>query len=434
MGGSPYPALRCVANPRPLTIDASDPGLYNDIYLPLLHDTNRYLLLYGGRDSAKSYFAAQWCILKLMREKDARGVLMRRRFNSIRDSQFQMIRGIVDRHGLGRFFNFTTSPLEVTFRPTGAKILARGLDDPDKTKSIADPTFIWYEEANEITETDWQKSTLSLRTSGKAVLQEIFTFNPEMEETWINRVFFPPKASYERPGGEFHFVPSIRDDATILHTTYRDNRHCPPGRRKLIEGIADQHYRAIYAWGLWGGALKGLVYPVFEIIDSFPEDARKVGHGLDFGFTNDPSALIRCGVWDKSLVFDEMLYRPGLTNQDIGAEMKRLGIGPHMPVWADSSEPKSIEEIRRQGFSIRGVTKGRDSVRKGIDLMKSHPILITRRSVNLLQEVVRYKWEEDRSGKLTNVPVDLWNHALDAARYWAMMTVAPAGGGALILA
>lgn len=430
----PLPRMRHTLAKVPLTIDASDPDLYNSVYIPLLRDTNRYLLLYGGRDSAKSYFAAQWALLKVMSEPAARGVLMRKRYNSIKDSQFATICGIIGRYNLGHLFNVIKSPLEIVFNPTGAKILARGLDDPGKTKSIADPTFIWYEEANEISEADWQQSTLSLRTSGKARLQEIFTFNPEMEETWINSMFFPPKASYENPDGNFHWVKSIRDDSTILHTTYRDNRYCPPERRKLIEGIADAHYRAIYAWGLWGGALKGLVYPTFAIVDSFPEDARKAGIGLDFGFTNDPSALIRCGVWDKSLVFDEMLYMPGLTNQDLGAEMKRLGIGPSVPIWADSSEPKSIEEIRRQGFSIRGVTKGKDSVRKGIDLIKSHPVLVTRRSAGLLKELVRYKWSEDASGKLTNTPVDLWNHALDAARYWATMTIAPGGGCPFIMA
>jgi phage terminase large subunit len=173
-----------------MIIDFSNPRIFNPIYLPLLNDSHRYLLMYGGRDSAKSYFAAQKVIIDTMRKPYSRIILVRKAYAHIKDSQFQTIKDIVQSYGLSDHFHFTENPLRIVFKKNGNMIIARGLDKEHKTKSIKDPTGVWYEEMNEISFNDFIKTTTSLRGG---IIQEIATFNPEMETDWINSISFLPK-------------------------------------------------------------------------------------------------------------------------------------------------------------------------------------------------------------------------------------------------
>ncbi|MFZ4741917.1 MAG: PBSX family phage terminase large subunit, partial [Bacteroidales bacterium] len=249
----------------------SDKRLFNNVYLPLLNDNKRYLLLYGGRDSAKSYFAAQKVLIDTMRKPYSRYILLRKIYADIKDSQFQTIKDIIVSYGLMDYFNITENPLKITFKPNGNTILARGLDKDYKMKSIKDPTGIWYEEMNEIAFNDFLKSTSSLRGG---VIQEIGTFNPEMEDSWICNYFFPPKENYEKENGNFNIVPSIRKDTTIIHTTYKDNQFVTKQSTELLESFKDVDYRyyRTYTLGLWGGALEGLIYNKWDVVESFPNE------------------------------------------------------------------------------------------------------------------------------------------------------------------
>ena len=242
-----------------MKINLNDKRLFNKVYIPLLRDKNRYLLLYGGRDSAKSYFAAQKVLIDTMSKPYSRYILLRKIYADIKDSQFQTIKDIISNYGLMDYFNITENPLKITFKPNGNYILSRGLDKDYKMKSIKDPTGIWYEEMNEIAFTDFLKSTSSLRGG---VIQEIATFNPEMEDSWITNYFFPPKESFEREDGNFLKVDSIRKDTTILHTTYKANQFVTEQSIELLESFkkVDYHYYRIYTLGLWGGALEGLIF------------------------------------------------------------------------------------------------------------------------------------------------------------------------------
>ncbi|MFZ4402308.1 MAG: PBSX family phage terminase large subunit, partial [Bacteroidales bacterium] len=252
-----------------MKFNLSDSRLFNKVYLPLLKDDNRYLLLYGGRDSAKSYFAAQKVLIDTMRKPYSRYILLRKIYADIKDSQFQTIKDIIGNYGLMDYFTITENPLKITFKLNGNYILARGLDKDYKMKSIKDPTGIWYEEMNEIAFTDFLKSTSSLRGG---VIQEIATFNPEMEDSWITNYFFPPKESYEKSDGMFTKVDSIRKDTTILHTTYKDNDFVTPQSIELLESFkaVDLRYYQIYTLGLWGGMLEGLIFNNWDVVDSFP--------------------------------------------------------------------------------------------------------------------------------------------------------------------
>jgi len=352
-----------------------------------------------------------------MRKPYSRFILVRKVYSDIEDSQYQTIKDIVTDYGLMDLFHFVVKPLKITFKPNGNLILARGLDKAHKTKSIKDPTGVWYEEANEIGFNDFLKTTTSLRGG---IIQEIATFNPEMETEWINSYFFPPKQSYEKADGKFHYVPSIRNDSTILHTTYKDNKYVTPQSAELLESFkkVDENYYNIYTLGLWGGVLEGLIYENWEIVNTIPLDTRLLGYGLDWGFTNDPSTLI--GVFmggDGVLYLDEIFYKTGMSNQDIMNTMIANGILKTDEIVADNAEPKSIQELFASGFNIHPAVKGADSIRVGIEKVKGYRLKVTSKSRNLIVELKNYRWKMDKNGNSLNVPVDRFYHGLDAVRY-----------------
>jgi len=375
--------------------------------------------MYGGRDSAKSYFAAQKVIIDTMRKPYSRYILVRKAYAHIKDSQYQTIKDIVSSYGLMDYFVFTENPLRIVFKKNGNMIIARGLDKEHKTKSIKDPTGVWYEEMNEIGFNDFLKTTTSLRGG---IIQEIATFNPEMETEWINSYFFPAKESYEKSDGKFHFVKSIRNDTSILHTTYRDNKYVTPQSAELLESFkaVDDNYYRIYTLGLWGGVLEGLIYENWEIIDEIPKESKLLGYGLDWGFTNDPTAIVKVNMGENILYLDEILYKKGMTNQELCLEMNLCGIIGSDEIVADSAEPKSIQELYAAGFNVHPALKGPDSIRAGISKIRQYKIMVTSRSRNLIRELKNYRWKMDKDGNSLNVPIDNYNHGLDAVRYVVM--------------
>ena len=398
-----------------MIIDLSNPKIYNPVYLPLLNDKHRYLLMYGGRDSAKSYFAAQKVIIDTMRKPYSRFILVRKVYADIKDSQYQTIKDIVMAYGLMDHFHFIENPLRIVFKRNGNTIISRGLDKEHKTKSIKDPTGVWYEEANEIRFNDFLKTTTSLRGG---IIQEILTFNPELETEWINSYFFPNKQSYEKPDGKFHWVNSIRSDTTILHTTYKDNRYCTDQSVELLESFkeTDENYYKIYSLGLWGGVLEGLIYESWEIIETVPKEAEFIAYGLDFGFTNHETAIAKVYVNGKDLIIDEVLYGKGLSNIQIATALKDVIVGNN-EVIADSAEPKSIAQLFDLGINVIDSIKGKDSVLAGIQKVKEYNIKITAGSRNGIRELKHYRWKMDRNGESLNEPIKMYDHLLDSVRY-----------------
>jgi phage terminase large subunit len=402
-----------------MLIDLSSHELFNEAYIPLLYDKNRYLLLYGGRDSAKSYFAAQKVIIDTISKGYSRYILVRKVYADIKDSQFQTIKDIIYSYNIQDYFHIIENPLKITFKKNGNTILARGLDKEHKTKSIKDPTGVWYEELNEIGFNDFLKTTTSLRGG---IIQEIATFNPEMETDWINNYFFPAKESYEKIDGNFHYVKSIRNDTTILHTTYKDNKYVTPQSALLLESFkeTDQNYYKIYTLGLWGGVLEGLIYENWEIINEIPKESKFLGYGLDWGFTNDPTSMVKVTIADDVLYLEEVLYKKGITNQDIARELIKSGLSRTDEIVADSAEPKSIQELYNEGWNVHPALKGPDSVRAGINKIKQYKIVVTSRSKNLIRELKNYRWKMDKDGNSLNEPIDNYNHGLDGLRYVVM--------------
>jgi len=203
-----------------------------------------------------------------------------------------------------------------------------------------------------------------------------------------------------------------------------DHRHNPfikQTMRDKVESLkaVDIELWKVYARGLTG-KVSGLVFDNWHICNEIPSDAKRIAAGLDFGFTNDETGCLQVYTQNGELWVDEMFYETGLTNTDIAARLTSAGISKSTEIIADSAEPKSIEELKRLGWNVKGAKKGPDSIKNSIDILRRHKINITRRSINLRHEIARYKWRIDRSGKTINEPVDAYNHLIDPLRYIAL--------------
>lgn len=220
------------------------------------------------------------------------------------------------------------------------------------------------------------------------------------------------------------------DGTELIISDHRHNPFLSDKVREKIEALKDKDLDLwkVYARGITG-RIEGLVYRNWYVLKEDFSDKRLIGYGMDFGFTNDPSTLIELRMENDELYVKEMLYDVGLTNNDISNRLDILGISRGALIIADSSEPKSIEELRRLGWTIDGIKKGKDSLMFGINLMKGYKINVHASSKNLIKELEQYKWKIDRAGKPLNVPIDDYNHALDALRYIIMHKFSKKGYG-----
>jgi phage terminase large subunit len=215
-----------------------------------------------------------------------------------------------------------------------------------------------------------------------------------------------------------------KEGTELIISDHRHNPFLPEIIRKKIEALRndDEELWKVYARGMTG-KIEGLIYRNWGTIGMVPNEAQLIGMGMDFGFTNDPTACVLVYRYNGELIIDELLYHKGYTNQDIGQFFTQAGINKTVPIIADSAEPKSIEELRRMGWRIEGANKGKDSILNGIDILKRFRFNVTSRSSNLIKELNAYKWKE-KDGNATNVPIDSFNHGMDALRYLALNKLA----------
>ena len=379
----------------------------------------RYRVVKGSRASKKSKTTALWFIVNMMKYPEANALIVRKVFRTLKDSCFTDLKWAIHRLGVDEFWDVKESPLEMTYKPTGQKILFRGLDDPLKVTSITVEhgylCWMWIEEAYEISnEDDFNMLDESIRGAipdDSGLFKQItLTFNPWNEHHWLKARFF------DHP-----------DDETLaLTTNYLMNEWLDAADRKVFETMKRKNPRRYKVAGLgdWG-IVDGLVFENWEEKTFSLDEVRKVhgvhsAFGLDFGYTNDPSALW-CGFIDEASktiwVFDEM-YQKGMSNEAIAEKVQRMGYMKEK-ITADAAEPKSIDRLRTLGLDhIRKARKGKDSIMNGIDYIQDFHIIIHPRCVNFLTEIGNYTWDVDsKTGKKINRPIDDFNHLMDAMRY-----------------
>lgn len=392
----------------------------------------RYRVCKGSRRSKKSKTMALWTIYNLMKYPESNMLVVRKTYRTLKDSCFTELKWAIKRLEVEHLWAVKESPLEMTYIPTGQKIYFRGLDDPLKITSIAVEvgvlSWMWIEEAYEIMSED-DFDTLAESMLGdcpEGLFKQItLTFNPWNEKIWIKHRFYDDIIGKDAEGKPIYKERSnpISDDGEILAitTNYLCNEWLSAADKKIFEDMKKRNPRRyrVAGLGLWG-VVEGLVYENWtERAFTLDEiGICKSAVGLDFGYTNDPSAFFVgfIDVKNKKLwVWDEF-YEKGMSNKKIHEKIVSMGYAKER-MTGDSAEPKSIDELKGFGLRISGAKKGKDSINNGIQWIQDLEIIVHPRCVNFITEISNYTWAVDKFGKKLNTPIDDFNHLMDAMRY-----------------
>lgn len=361
----------------------------NKVFGHLLRSDKRITIEQGGTRSGKTYNILLWIIFYYTRKNKGQTItICRKTFPSLRASVMRDFFEILRSYDLYREQYHNKSSSEYYLNGNLVEFIS--IDQPDKIRGRK-RNLLYINEANELFFEDWQQ--LIFRTDGKIILD----YNPSDSFHWIYDKVIP------------------RDDAEFFQTTYKDNPFLDQTIKQEIERLrdTDDDYWRIYGLGERGRS-RATIFQ-FDIADE--PRGKVIAMGMDFGFTNDPTALVRVTEEGGNLYLEEMLYHTNLTNRDISDKLQDLGLTRYDEIWADSAEPKSIEELHRMGWNVKPTTKGKDSIMAGIDILKRYKIFVTKNSKNLIKELQNYKWQEDKNGNLLNRPIDSFNHGIDAVRY-----------------
>jgi len=397
-----------LATPLNIKIDKK---IFNEAYFPYLQDySHRFNIFYGGAGSGKSHFVVQKMIYKYLKYPNRKCLVIRKVGNTLRDSIFNLFQTVLGDWQIYERCEVGKTLLTIEL-PNGSQFIFKGIDDPEKIKSIANIDDIIIEECTEISSDEFSQLNLRLRSKNK-FNQIHCMFNPVSKSNWVYPMWF--ENGYD-------------EDTIVLHTTYKDNKFLPKDYVKSLLNMEKTNYAhyKIYALGEFA-SLDKLIYTNWkdeefnykELIKNKPNMTALFG--LDFGYINDPSAFIAILADEKNkklYIFDEF-YEKGLLNDAIANKIKNKGYSKEIII-ADSAEQKSIEEIRREGiYRIKPAKKGRDSILNGIQFIQQYKIIIHPSCVNTIEEILNYTWKKDKStNEYINEPIDKYNHLLDALRY-----------------
>jgi len=363
----------------------------NVVWKHLETSKKRIIIEQGGSRSGKTYNILMWIVFGYcLRNKNKIISICRKTFPALRTSALRDFLEILKNHELYKEEDHNKTSSE--YKLNGNLIEFISLDSPTKVRGRK-RDLLFINEANELYWEDWNQ--LIFRTIGRVILD----YNPSDEFHWI----------YDKV--------KTREDADFFKTTYKNNKFLEESIVKEIERLqyTDENYWRIYGLGEIGQS-KSTIFD-FREIETIPENAKFISLGMDFGFSNDPSVLCKIYLHDTNIYCEELFYRTGMTNRDIHNELLSLGIDRRDEIFADSAEPKTIDELHRFGWNIKRSTKGRDSINIGIDMLKRYTIHITKKSQNAIKEFRNYKWKEDRNGNILNQPEDKFNHFCDSLRY-----------------
>ena len=400
----------------------------NDAYLPFLDSTERVQLFYGGAASGKSTFLAQRCVLDLLCTR-RNYLVLRAVGKTLRHSVVAQLMKAVRSAGAEEWFRLNVSEGSLTCLASGGQALFAGLDDAEKLKSVTPEngvlTDIWVEEAAEVDERSYKQLTKRLRgvafaagpnagaaseNKGEPPKRITLSFNPDTPEHWIWKSFFA-----HRPAGE---KVHREEGLLVVKTTHGDNRFLTREDRRALESEDDRWFYEVYTAGNWAAA-EGAVFKNWRVCDFEKQVAGfdNLRCGLDFGFADDPNALVVChvDVRRKRLYVLHEFVQSGLHDDELAEEVKERVGG--MLVVCDSAEPKAISDLCRRGVRAVPAVKGPDSVRFGIRFLQGFEILVSPRCPKTAAELGGYRWQVGRKGGLKPRPEDKNNHLMDALRY-----------------
>ena len=362
----------------------------NVVFEHLIDSQSKIVVEQGGTRSGKTYNILLYIIFYYCQKNKGKTVtICRKTFPAVRSSVMRDFTDILKEHNLYNEDDHNKSNSEYTLNTNLVEFIS--VDQPQKIRGRK-RDLLFINEANELDFEDWQQ--LVFRTQEKIILD----YNPSDEYHWI----------YDKV--------LTRDDVEFYKTTYKDNPFLNISIKDEIERLrdTDEQYWQIYGLGE-KGISKSTIFNYHEV-SKIPDDAEFVSYGADAGYTNDPSTLVSVYRKDYNLYIKEHLYRTMMTTQDLHNHFKQVGVERNI-IYFDSAEPRLISELRRMGNNVQPSVKGRDSINAGIDLLKRFKIHITSDSHNAIMEFRNYKWQEDRSGKILNKPIDKNNHIIDACRY-----------------
>ncbi len=396
------------SNTPRIKCDFSNPALYNPVYIPLFRDRSEFLHLFGSAGSGKSRFQAQKeIVLSFDSNRANRKTLVIRKVGvTLKDSVYTEILGVIADWNLTQFFDVLKSPLHITNKITGVEFLFKGLDDPEKVKSISKIDRVWIEEATEL-ETRNELDQLMLRLRGYAEKQITLSYNPIDENHWLNA-----DCHIARPDGH-----------RIFKTTYRDNIRMlarDPSYAVSIERLKETNpnYYRVYGLGEWGQVVEGLIYSVYETGAEMPDEIH--AYGLDFGYTN-PTALVaihrRDALPKPELIVQEILYESGLDGEALVRRFDEKGVRKDVRMIGDSARPEMIATLRKAGYDCRPSQKGPGSVLTGINKIRAHTLRIAAGSKELVKEIQNYQKRQVQGIWLEEPAPNQASHGLDGARY-----------------
>jgi phage terminase large subunit len=412
---------------------------FNECYEPVFTTKARYIDIFGGRAAGRSHFGTDYFLYLITGPDYFRGCFLRNVFSDIRDSLFQDFKDRIENSCFDeRDFEINESKMSVTYKPTGNTIISKGFkksagNRSAKLKSLAGLTHVMIEEADENEEKDVNKLDDSIRTNKVENIQIIFLHNPPKKNHWLIKRFYNlvdcglllPNG---KPAPYYKAIPKSRPDFLSIFTTYKDNvvnlnsktisKYEAYGDPESPDYDEEMYY--VDVLGLVPEGARGRIYRNWkpcttEFFNSLPYPEY---YGLDFGYSTDPVALVKIKTHNNRNFFKEVIYETDLTNPKLAELMILRGVPKTARIYADSAEPKSIQELKDLGFrNIIPAIKGPDSLLFGIKQLRSMENYITEDSKKMWEENEDYKWKLDNDGNPTDEPEDKNNHLKDAARY-----------------
>lgn len=365
-------------------------------YERLLDTDWREAAIYGGRYSMKSHTVARYLLIRARQEKTR--ILCAREFqNSIAESSHQLLSDLIDQYGL---HDFEVTDKAIVNTITGSDFLFKGLHHNEQNiKSTEGIDVAWVEEAQTVSTSSIEILTPTIRKPGSQI---IYTYNRLLEDDPVHK----------------RLVLEGRPNTLVINCNYDVAIKYNVVPEVILNEIEDDRKNrpALYKHKWLGepSTMERKIYRDWNFVEDIPHEARLERYGLDFGYSNDPTAIVAIYYYNGGYILDEVAYQKGLTNKQIADILTPL---PQAVITADSAEPKSIDELRLHGLTVMPTVKGRDSVNQGIQYVQRQRISVTQRSQNLIEEYKRYLWMEDKDGKIINKPEHEWSHSMDAVRY-----------------